>query len=70
MIKVGQRVSFNPLSGVTLWGNICSDIVEGTVIFVHEKKNWFMAEYINNAGDRLKICFHFCDIGGNVKLID
>ena len=70
MITLGQKVEFNPLEGVTLWGNLCRDRVEGTVIFIHEKNNWFMAEYTNNAGDRLKIGFNFCDIGKTVKLID
>lgn len=69
MVRLGQKVEFNPLHGIRLYGDICTELVTGTVIFINEEKRWFMVEYDNN-GIRLKIGFHFNDIGKNIELID
>ena len=70
MIKVGQRVQFNPFKDIRQngFGNT-SDIVEGIVHFVHPTHGWFNIEYDGGAGMQL-LGFRFDDIDKAVKIIN
>lgn len=69
MIKVGQRVQFDPFKGIRVTGMAdLQETFEGIVHFVHPTHQWFNVEYVDNAGKRL-IGFKFDDIGREVKLI-
>lgn len=67
MIKVGQKVRFDPFESMT--GNDIDTIrkkVTGTVVFVNVKHRWFSVTYDKG---RSRASFHFCDIGKKVKLL-
>ena len=67
MIKVGQKVRFDPFESLT--GNDIDTIrkrVTGTVVFVNMKHRWFSVAYDKG---RSRISFHFADIGKKVKLL-
>lgn len=70
MIKVGQKVKFNPFDGLHMTG--FTDInkkFKGVVKFVHPTHRYFTVEYDNGAGLQ-KISYRFDDIGKYVKLIN
>jgi hypothetical protein len=69
MIKVGQKVRFNPYHGVKQSGlGVETDITEGVVHYVHPTNRWFNIKY--NGGDGpLLTGFKFDDIGKVVKII-
>lgn len=67
MIKVGQKVKFNPFIGhhstngdITLFNN-----TEGTVKYVNSRNRWFSVEW---GEPKMIISFNFNDIGNAVKL--
>lgn len=67
MVKLGQKVQFNPMDGISFPG--CSDVqntVTGTVVYINEPHHWFSAVY----GDErpLRISFNFNDINKKVYL--
>ena len=67
MIKVGQKVRFDPFESLT--GNDIDTIrkkVTGTVVYINAKHRWFSVVYGNG---RFHISFHFCEIGKKVKLL-
>lgn len=69
MIKVGQKVRFDPFRGVT--GFASEDnrgkSVEGSVVMVNEPHEWFSVEcYIS--GVKLRESFKFSQIGEDVKV--
>lgn len=69
MIKVGQRVQFNPFHGIRQYGfNTISDVVEGVVNYVNPTHCWFNVAYDGGAGKQL-LGFKFDDIDKNVKII-
>jgi hypothetical protein len=69
MIKVGQKVRFNPFHGVRQYGlGSVHDIVDGTVHYVHPTNGWFNVKYDNGDGTQL-LGFKFHDIGKTVKLV-
>ena len=67
MVRVGQRVRFDPYEYIT---GYCSDFirgtkVNGTIVMVNEERRWFSVEY----GDpKARASFKFCDIGERVKV--
>lgn len=68
MVKVGQKVRFDPFEYLTGFG--ASDnrgsYVVGTVVMVNEQNQWFSVEY----GDpRMRTSFKFCDIAKGVDII-
>lgn len=67
MIKVGQKVKFNPFKGLHSVGDISStENTEGVVKFVHERNRWFSVEYGDDV--KLRISYNFNDIGKDVRL--
>ena len=67
MIKVGQKVRFDPFESMT--GNDIDTIrkkVTGTVVYVNEKHRWFSVTYKKG---RFRTSFQFADIGKKVKLL-
>lgn len=69
MIKVGQKVRFNPYHGVKQSGfGVENDVAEGVVHYVHPTNRWFNIKY--NGGDGPMLTgFKFDDIGKNVKIV-
>lgn len=70
MIKLGDKVRFDCLKDIKIRGTACGqEYVTGTVIEVHEDRNWFAVEYCLGEDDtKLRTSFHFADLGENVVL--
>ena len=67
MIKVGQKVRFDPFGFMSGCGaEVIRRKVTGKVVFVNTRHRWF--EVVDNKG-RSRTTFHFCDIGKKVKLL-
>jgi hypothetical protein len=66
MIKIGQKVKFNPHAGMHSSGDITPfENTVGTVKYINAAHRWFSVEY----GDpKLLISFNFHDIGKSVKV--
>ena len=69
MVKVGQKVKFDPFGEITGFGinDNRGQIVTGIVVCVNEPHKWFSAEY-NCGGVMMRSSFKFCDIGKAVKV--
>lgn len=68
MIKLGQKVEFDPLDGMLWYGaEHFHEIVTGTVVEIHEDHRWFLVEY---GEDKIKIGFKFDDVGETVKIVE
>jgi hypothetical protein len=68
MVKVGQKVRFDPFCFVSgsASESIRGNLVTGTVVEVYEPHKWFSVEY----GDpKTRTSFKFCDIGERVKIV-
>ena len=68
MVKVGQKVQFDPLNYICGLGaeEVRGTIVTVTVVDVYEKHKWFSVEY----GDpKQRASFKFCDIGEAVTVL-
>lgn len=64
MIKIGQKVSFDPWHGInSVLGSSNDGNVEGKVVYVNPKHNWFEVEYKMGDG-KFKSSFNFCDVFG------
>ena len=69
MIKLGQKVHFNPFHGVRQYGlGTANDFVIGIVNYIHPTNGWFNVKYDNGDGTQL-LGFRFDDIGKTVKLV-
>lgn len=69
MIKVGQKVKFDPFAEMTGFASLDNrgNYVTGTVVAVYPRGRWFSIEY----GDpKARASFKFCDIGKEVKICD
>lgn len=67
MLKVGQRVSFNPNRDPKVFGGMYSkstDRVVGTITYVNKEHQWFLVEY--NDDPKIKTSFKFDDWGRKV----
>ena len=65
MIKVGQKVRFDPHAGITSYGfTMVRGEVTGTVVMVHHKHRYFTAEY-EAGGQTFKCSFNFNDLTGD-----
>lgn len=68
MVKVGQKVRFDPCSHLD---GFCAEVVKGnevtgTIVMVNYKHGWFSVEY----GDpKARTSFNFVDIGDEVSVI-
>ena len=67
MIKVGQKVRFDPFDTCTGFGaeEVRGNLVTGTVVFVNVPHKWFSVEYGN---PKAIASFKFCDIGSVVTI--
>ena len=65
MIKIGQKVTFNPFNGQHTTGDVSMfNDTEGTVKYVNSRNRWFSVEW----GDpKMVISFNFNDLGKTVK---
>lgn len=71
MVKIGQKVEFNPFLGINIRGLAdCNDLQTGMVHFVHRTHRWFNVEYTDNDGYTRLLGFKFDDIGKNVRVIE
>lgn len=69
MIKVGQKVRFNPFHGVRQYGlGSVDDVTDGIVNYVHPTNGWFNVRY-DNGGVTQLLGFKFHDIGKIVKIV-
>lgn len=69
MIKIGQKVSFDPWHGInSVLGSRNDDNVEGRVIYINPKHNWFTVEYPLGNG-KFRTSFHFCDVFGEKRFV-
>ena len=67
MVKVGQKVSFNPFRGINSFSDVTRfNNTEGTVKYVNAKHRWFSVEW-GETNSRTSFVFH--DIGNSVNLI-
>ena len=66
VIKVGQKVRFDPLSFVSGYGAelVKGNKVTGTVFMVNQAHKLFFVKY----GDNMRTSFKFCEIGQNVHI--
>lgn len=66
MIKVGQKVRFDPFAEITGFDskNYRGNPVTGTAVMVNVPHKWFSVEYGN---PKARTSFKFCDIGVAVK---
>lgn len=68
MVKIGQKVRFDPFETITGFasGDSKGKLVTGTVVMVNTAHRWFCVEY----GDLgLRTSFFFDDIGKAVEVI-
>ena len=69
MIKVGQKVSFDPFIGVRCAGmSYISYPVIGTVSYVNTKHKWFSVEY-DLEGTKQRASFKFSELGDRFKIV-
>jgi hypothetical protein len=65
MVKVGQKVRFDPFYGMKGYGvEVCREEVTGTVVMINHKHKWFLVAYGNN-----RTSFRFDDIGELVTIV-
>lgn len=70
MIKLGQKVRFDPFKGLHMNGVVdVNKIVNGVVVYVSEAHKWFGVEYTDGE-NTWKTSFKFDDIGDNVEIVD
>lgn len=64
MVKLGQKVRFDPFAAITAMGiEEIRQLVSGTIVYINWKHRWFSVKY----GD-LMTSFHFFDIGKEVTI--
>lgn len=69
MIKLRQKVRFDPFKGIRSYGIGVGEIeVEGTVVYINFEHRWFEVEY-PTADGKVKTAFKFDDVGDLVKIV-
>ena len=65
MIKVGQRVKYDPFKAMFGFG-VCEvrQIATGVVTYINHEHGWFMAE-----SNGVRTTFNFFDIGKDVRIV-
>ena len=65
MVKLGQRVRFDPFAPICGMGvEEIREMVYGKIVYINEPHKWFSVKY----GDHLLTSFHFFDIGKEVTI--
>ena len=67
IIKLGQKVKFNPFEGTKVMGSMDDTEVIGEVTHINEEKQWFQITYGKH---KLRRCYKFSDIGTEVQIIE
>lgn len=69
MITKGQKVKFIPLKDIRVFGlGDDNKEVTGVVTYINKAHNWFLAEYDDAFGGKLRKAFKFSDIGQSVRV--
>ena len=69
MIKIGQKVKFNPVAHMHSVNDIAAyENTEGIVKYINPVNRWFSVEYGDDV--KLRMAFNFNDIGKNVKMAE
>ena len=69
MIKLRQKVRFDPFKGIRSYGVSVGEVeVEGTVVYINFAHRWFEVEY-PTADGKVKTSFKFDDIGDLVTIV-
>lgn len=68
MIKLNQKVEFDPFAGIHFAG-LTNDhqLVTGTVKYINKLHHWFSVEYGDN---KRRISFKFDDLGKIVNVVE
>lgn len=73
IIKIGQKVIFDPLEGVTLHNMGMKERgrreVVGTVVYINEDHRHFTVKY-EDGGCEIRTSFKFNDIGTSVRVCE
>lgn len=68
IIKLGQKVKFNPFEGTKVLGSMNDNAeVIGEITYINEENQWFQITYGTN---KLRRCYKFTDVGNDVIVID
>ena len=67
MIRIGQKVRFDPFEGLKGYGigDSKGSLVTGTVVFINAPHQWFSVEY---GEAKMRTSFKFTDIGQGVMV--
>ena len=67
MIKIGQKVRFDPFEHIKGFGVEANrgSVITGTIVMVNRPHAWFSVEYGN---PKQRTSFKFCDIGEKVTV--
>lgn len=69
MVKVGQKVKFDPYKGIRVGNGLpVSATLTGKVIEVYEDHHWFAVQYTDGENKKRRTSFNFADIGVNVHI--
>lgn len=68
MVKLGQKVRFDPFYNLSGFGDVCGHFVEGTVILIHPTHEYFTVSY--ELGDKTQyMSFKFNDLTGERRCV-
>lgn len=69
MLKLGQKVKFDPWKGQHSVGiNVPAGEIDGTIVCIHPSHHWFTVEYRTN-NHKFRTSYHFCEVYGERKLV-
>ena len=69
MVKLRQKVKFDPFKGIRSYGVAVGDIeVVGTVVYINFTHRWFEVSYPPADGN-VKTSFKFDEVGKNVFIV-
>lgn len=73
MLRVGQKVKFDPWKGQHNVGiAVDAGEMDGVIVCVHPGHHWFTIEYETN-NHKFRTSYHFCEVYGerkHVKLVN
>lgn len=69
MIRVGQKVKFDPWKGQHSVGiSVGACTMDGVVVCVHPGHHWFTVEYETN-NHKFRTSYHFCEAYGKNRCV-
>ena len=67
MIKLGQKVRFDPLEGMLFYGaDSFRTTVTGVITAIYKAHRWFLVEY---GEKKIRMAFKFDDVGETVNFV-